>query len=107
MGKYMIKASYSTEGVQGLMQAGGTSRVHAVEKALAGVGGTIESFYFAFGADDVFVVVDGIDNAGALAMAGAISSSPALRSYETTVLLTPAEVDQAMDATVEYAPPGS
>jgi uncharacterized protein with GYD domain len=107
MGKYLIKASYSTEGMRGLMKAGGTSRVKAVEKALSGVGGTIESFYFAFGSDDVYVIVDGPDNAGALAMAATIGSSDALHSYETTVLLTPAEVDQAMRMTVDYAPPGS
>jgi uncharacterized protein with GYD domain len=107
MGKFMIKASYSAEGMKGLMKAGGTSRVKAIEKALSGVGGTIESFYFAFGTDDVYVIVDGPDNVGALAMAAATSSGGALRSYSTTVLLTPAEVDQAMEMTVDYAPPGS
>ena len=45
MGKYLIKASYSAEGMKGLMKAGGTSRVKAVEKALSKVGGSIESFY--------------------------------------------------------------
>ena len=107
MGKYLIKASYSAEGMKGLMKAGGTSRVKAVEKALSKVGGSIESFYFAFGADDVYVTVDGPDHAGAMAMAVAIGSSGALRSYETTVLLTPAEVDQAMNVSVDYTPPGS
>lgn len=107
MGKYLIKASYTSEGLKGLMKAGGTSRVSAIEKALAGVGGTLESFYFAFGEDDVYVVVDGPDNAGAMAMAATIGSSGALSSYETVVLLTPAEVDKALAATVDYAPPGS
>ena len=77
MGKYLIKASYSAEGMKGLMKAGGTSRVKAVEKALSQVGGSIESFYFAFGADDVYVTVDGPDHAGAMAMAVAIGSSGA------------------------------
>ena len=107
MAKFLIKASYTSDGLKGLMKAGGTSRVNAVEKALAGVGGSIESFYFAFGTDDVYVVVDGPDNAGAMAVAAKIGSSDAIRDYETVVLLTPAEVDQAMNVTVDYAPPGS
>jgi len=107
MAKFLIKASYTPEGLKGLMKAGGTSRVNAIEKALSGVGGTIESFYFAFGADDVYVVIDGPDNAGATAMAAAIGSSSAISKYETVVLLTPAEVDQAMGTTVDYVPPGS
>jgi len=107
MAKYLIKASYTEEGLQGLMKAGGTSRVSAIEKALAGIGGTVESFYFAFGEDDVYVVVDGPDNAGAMSMAATIGSSGAIRSYQTVVLLTPAEVDKAMNVTVDYAPPGT
>jgi uncharacterized protein with GYD domain len=107
MAKFLIKASYTSDGLKGLMKSGGTSRVNAVEKALSGVGGSIESFYFAFGTDDVYVVVDGPDNAGAMAMAAAIGSSSAIRDYETVVLLTPAEVDQAMQSTIDYVPPGS
>jgi uncharacterized protein with GYD domain len=107
MAKFMIKASYTSAGLHGLMKAGGTSRVSAVEKAVAGVGGRVESFYFAFGGDDVYVIVDGPDNAGAMAMAMAIGSSDAISNYETVVLLSPAEVDQAVNVSVDYVPPGS
>ena len=107
MSKLLIKASYSTEGLKGVMKAGGTSRVKAVQHAVEGVGGTLESFYFAFGADDVFVTVDVPDHAAAMAMAVTIGSTGALDSYETVVLMEPAEVDQAMNVTVDYAPPGS
>ena len=107
MAKYLIKASYTAEGLQGLMKAGGTSRVSAIEKALAGVGGSVESFYFAFGTDDVYVIADGIDNVGAMSLAAAVNSSAAISSYETVVLLSPAEVDKAMNVSVDYAPPGA
>jgi len=107
MAKFMIKASYTSAGLQGVMKAGGSSRVSAVEKAVAGIGGTIESFYIAFGDDDVYVIVDGPDNAGATAMAMAVGSSDAISKYETVVLMSPAEVDQAVHMTVDYAPPGS
>jgi uncharacterized protein with GYD domain len=107
MAKYLIKASYSADGLKGVMKAGGSSRVKAVETALAGVGGSLDSFYFAFGGDDVYLVVDVPDHAAAIAMAGAVGTSGGISRYETVVLLSPSEVDQAMNLAVDYAPPGS
>jgi uncharacterized protein with GYD domain len=107
MAKYLLKVSYSVDGLKGVMKAGGTSRVKAVERALAGVGGSLESFYFAFGGDDVFVIVDVPDHSAAIAMAAAVGTSGAVSSYETVVLLSPAEVDRAMNVSVDYSPPGS
>ena len=107
MAKALIKVSYSVDGLKGLMKAGGTSRQKAVERALAGVGGSLESFYFAFGADDVYVVADVPDHSAAIAMAAAVCSTGAVKNYETVILLSPAEVDKAMNLTVDYAPPGA
>lgn len=107
MAKYLIKASYSTEGVKGVMKDGGTRRVQAVERALAGVGGSVESFYFAFGRDDVYVIAELPDHVAAMAISAAVGSGGALGSYETVVLLAPSEVDEAMKLTVDYAQPGS
>ncbi|MGN6130375.1 MAG: GYD domain-containing protein [Nocardioidaceae bacterium] len=107
MAKYLLKVSYSVEGMKGVMKAGGTSRVQAVEGAVTGVGGSLESFYFAFGEDDVYVIVDVPTHAAAVAMAAAVSTSGAVSSYQTVVLLSPAEVDEAMNVTVDYTPPGS
>jgi uncharacterized protein with GYD domain len=107
MAKYLLKVSYSVDGLKGVMKEGGTSRVKAVERALAGVGGSLESFYFAFGGDDVYVIVDVPDHVAAIAMAAAVASSGAIDSYETVVLLSPSEVDQAMNVAVDYVPPGS
>ena len=107
MGKYLLKVSYSVDGLKGAMKEGGSSRVKAVERALAGVGGSLESFYFAFGGDDVYVIADVPDHAAAIAMAAAVTTSGAVSSYETVVLLSPSEVDKAMDVAVDYVPRGS
>jgi uncharacterized protein with GYD domain len=107
MAKYLLKVSYSADGLKGVMKEGGTSRVKAVERALAGVGGSLESFYFAFGADDVYVIVDVPHQAAAIAMAAAVATSGAVSSYETVVLLSPSEIDDAVNVAVDYAPPGS
>ncbi|MDX6365991.1 MAG: hypothetical protein QOK30_1067 [Nocardioidaceae bacterium] len=107
MGKYLLKVSYSTEGLKGVMKQGGTGRVKAVERAVAGVGGSLESLYFAFGGDDVYVIVDMPSHAAAVAMAGAVATTGAISRYETVVLLSPAEIDEAMKVAVDYSPPGA
>jgi uncharacterized protein with GYD domain len=106
MAKYLIKASYSAEGIKGVMKSGGTSRVDAVKSAIASVGGSVESFYFGFGSDDVYVTVDAPGNTAAAAMAAAVGSSGALARYETVVLLSADEIDEAMKMAVSYTPPG-
>ena len=52
MSKYMFRASLSPEGVAGLLKEGGTARRDVVQKAVETLGGTLEAFYFAFGASD-------------------------------------------------------
>ncbi|MGH2850204.1 MAG: GYD domain-containing protein, partial [Solirubrobacteraceae bacterium] len=62
MPKYLVRASYTVEGVKGLRSAGGTSRRDAVAKLAESLGGTLESFHFAFGETDAFVILDMPDN---------------------------------------------
>jgi len=105
--KFMIKASYSTTGIKGMTSGGGTARVDAVCKMLAGLGGSLESFYFAFGDTDVYAIADVPSNVEAAALAAAVGASGAMDSYETIVLLTPEEIDRSTKVSVDYAPPGS
>jgi uncharacterized protein with GYD domain len=105
MPKYLIQASYVGEGLKGLIKEGGSSRRDTVEKVVKGMGGTLESFYYSFGEDDVLGIVDFPDNATASAFALAINASKAVKA-RTTVLMTPEEVDKATKKTVDYRPPG-
>lgn len=105
MSKYLIKASYTPEGVRGLAKEGGTSRRDNTDKLVQNSGGTMESFYFAFGEEDAYVICDLPNNAAAASVALAINSSGAV-SIKTTVLLTPDEVDEATRKSVDYRPPG-
>jgi uncharacterized protein with GYD domain len=41
----MIEASYTSEGVTGVADKGGTARRDAVEQLIASAGGKMESFY--------------------------------------------------------------
>ena len=107
MAKYMIKASYNAQGIQGVMKAGGTARVAAVKQAIKKAGGKMESFYFAFGETDAYVIVDMPDNASVAAIAAAVAGSGMLSKCETVVLLTAADIDDAASKSVEYRAPGS
>lgn len=106
MAKYLVKASYNVEGVKGVVKEGGQARVDAVRTAIEGVGGTMESFYFAFGDTDAYVTADLPDNATAAALAAAVVSSGRIGRYETVTLLTAAEVDAAATKVVNYRAPG-
>jgi uncharacterized protein with GYD domain len=105
MPKYLFEANYTAEGAKGIAKQGGTGRRASVEKAIASAGGRLESFYFAFGGRDAFVICDFPDNVSAAAMALAVNQSGAATT-NTVVLLTPEEVDSAAKKSVNYAPPG-
>ena len=105
MPKYLIQASYVGEGVKGLLKDGGTKRRAAAEAAAKSLGGTLESFYFAFGDTDAFVVVDLPDNVAMSALALTVGATGAVRC-KTTVLLTPEEVDKVVQKTATYRAPG-
>src|SRR5581483_9744907 len=105
MPKYLVSASYSSEGAKGVLDKGGTARADAVRKAVEGMGGKMESFHFAFGSDDAIVLVELPDNVAAAAL-GLTVSATGLAATRTTVLLTPEEVDQSASRSVAYTPPG-
>ena len=105
MSKYLIRASYTQEGIKGLLKDGGSKRVRAVEEALKPLGGKVESFYFALGADDVYVIVDAPDIESVSAVSMVTNASGAVR-LSTTVLMTPQQVDEAVKKSVAYTPPG-
>lgn len=106
MPKYLAIASYTAEGVKGVLKDGGTARVAAIRKMAEGLGGTVEAFYFAFGADDAYVIFDVPDNATTAAISLTVGASGAAR-VKTVVLLTPEEVDEATGKSVDYRPPGA
>ena len=106
MAKYLIAATYTSEGVAGLARDGGTARRNAVETMVRDIGGRVESFYFALGETDAFVVLDLPDNVTASALSLAANKSGAVK-LTTTPLLTTEEVDQAIKKSVNYRAPGS
>jgi len=106
MAKYLIRGSYTAEGTKGLLKEGGTKRVAAVEKVIAGLGGRLDALYFTFGDADVLAIIDVPDAASAAAFSLAVSATGAVQT-STTPLLTPEEIDQACKKSVKYRAPGA
>ena len=105
MPKYLVTASYTAEGMKGVLKDGGSKRRQAAENALKSLGGRVEAFYFAFGDHDAILIVDAPDNVTVAATSMAIGATGAV-STKTTVLLTPEEIDQAVTKHASYTAPG-
>jgi uncharacterized protein with GYD domain len=105
MAKFLATFKYTSEGAKGLIMEGGSKRRQATEQLIQGLGGKLEAYYFAFGEDDGFAIMEGPDNIGAAAASLFVNASGAV-SVKVTVLLTPEEVDQAVKRSANYRPPG-
>jgi uncharacterized protein with GYD domain len=106
MSKYLLEIRYTLEGVKGVKAKGGSARVAAATELIEGVGGKIESFYFAFGGTDAFVIAELPDDVSAVAAALTVGAGGGATT-RTMSLLTPAQVDAAANMSVKYRPPGS
>lgn len=105
MARYLWQVSYTPEGIRGLLKEGGTSRAAAIARLAETHGGKVESFDFAFGDDDVYLIAELPGQVEAAAIALAVAASGAA-TIKTIVLLTPAEIDAAAKVDVGYRAPG-
>lgn len=106
MAKYLIHGAYTVDGVKGLLKDGGSKRRSAIASVLEKAGGRLESFHFAFGSDDFYVIAEAPDNVTAAAVSLAVAASGAARA-QTVMLMTPEEVDSVAKKKVDYRPPGA
>ena len=103
---YLIQASYKDSAAKAL-----TGKPHdrsgVVGKMVESLGGTLHSFFLAFGEYDVVVIAELPDNESAVAMGLCTVAGGAIAKYHTTVLLSPDEAVKAMKKAkkVSYAPP--
>lgn len=106
MPKYLVTASYSTEGARGLIKEGGSARRATVKKLIEGLGGKLEAFYFAHGDSDVYAITDVPNATDGLALSLTINASGAVR-LTTIPLIEPEEIDAAAKKTIAYKAPGA
>ena len=106
MPKMLIKATYSSEGAKGLLKEGGTSRRTAVQKAVEGLGGKLDAFYYAYGEADAYLIVDLPDATSGIALSLTVNATGAVH-LSTIPLITPEEIDQASKKKPKYRAPGA
>ena len=105
MPKYLVEASYTDEGLKGLIKDKATGRAAAVQKAAQSLGGKLDAIYYTFGDKDVVIILDLPDNVTAAGFAINAASSGLVR-LKTTPLLTVEDVDNAVGKNVQYRAPG-
>ncbi|MFG2195741.1 GYD domain-containing protein [Streptomyces sp. NPDC048639] len=106
MPKFLIQASYTPEGTKGLLKEGASGRRAAVDQIVTGLGGAVEVMYFAFGEDDVVLIVDVPDAVSMAAISLTVKASGALRT-RATPLLTLDQIDEAARRKVAFRAPGT
>jgi uncharacterized protein with GYD domain len=105
MPKFLIQATYTLDGAKGLLEEGASSRRAAVDQVVTGLGGTVEAMYFAFGEDDIVLILDFPDPVSMAAVSLTVKASGALRT-RATPLLTLEEIDEAARREVDFRAPG-
>ena len=107
MAKYLIKSFLLPRRPQGRHGQGRLGTRRSNGQRAAGVGGSVDGVYFSFGSDDLFAIVEAPSHEAMAAIAGTVGQTGALSNYETVVLLTPSQIDDAANMSVDYSPPGS
>jgi uncharacterized protein with GYD domain len=105
MPKYLFQASYTPEGVLGLMKDTASGRRTAIKAGIKSVGGKLESIHYCFGSDDVILIAELPDNIAAARLAASVAAS-GLINMMTTPLLTVEEMDIALSKGAKYQAPG-
>lgn len=105
---YLASFSYTPEALARLIH-NPEDRRKAAQSYIESVGGKLHGFWYAFGTHDGYTVLEAPDNVSMAAVALAIGGGGALRSFETTVLLTVEETMAALRkaAQVQYRAPGA
>ena len=105
---YLSRFSYAPETWARLVK-NPEDRREAARTYIESVGGKLHGFWYAFGEHDGWNLWEAPDNVSMAAVAIAIGGGGALRSFETTVLLS---VDETLEALrkaqgITYRPPGA
>ena len=105
MAKFLIRAQYTSQGLQGAVKEGFASREDYLRGLIESLGGKTEAWYFSYGEDDVVVIIDA-EPAAAVALSMAVNQSGVSRAT-TTPLLTSAEMDAARSQVPQFRAPGA
>jgi uncharacterized protein with GYD domain len=105
---YLTRFSYTPETWARLI-VNPEDRRRAAAEYIESVGGSLQGFWYAFGAHDAMTLWEAPDDVSMAAVVLAIGGGGAVTSLETTVLMS---VEDTLDALrkagdIRYAPPGA
>ncbi len=108
MAYYMFQGRYSVESIQAMVK-NPQDREKAAKDLIESMGGKLHSMFFAFGSEDIVVIIEVPDDKTAAATALAVAAGGAFSAGATTKLMTSAEAMDAMShaqkAVAAYTPP--
>ena len=105
MAKFFVRAKYSPAGIQGAVREGFAAREAYIRSLIESLGGRVESWYYAYGEDDIIVIIDAEPSA-IVALSIAVNQSGGV-AVTTTPLLTSSEMDEARARLPQYRAPGA
>jgi len=106
MSKYLVRVSFKPEGIrQVLTKAKASGLRAAVVKLVEAAGGKLEAWYFAFGDDYLVAILDLSDNVAAASLSVAANAAGFI-NLRITPLLTPDEMDKAIEKSGGLPVPG-
>lgn len=107
MAFYLTRFSYTPETWAKLVKHPEDRRA-AAQQVVASMGGRLHGFWYAFGEQDGYTLWEAPDQVSMAAAAIALSAGGALKSCQTTVLLTVEETLAALGkaASIRYQAPG-
>lgn len=94
MPRYLVSATYTEEGLRGIIKEGGSRRAAVFGRIISQLGGAVEAYYYALGDVDAYIIINLPDHVNASAFSIAANASGVVK-VRTTVLLTPEELDTA------------
>ena len=105
---YLTRFSYTPETWARLMKRPEDRRA-AAQQYIESVGGKLHGFWYAFGHHDGYNLWEAPDNVSMAAVAVALSAGGAIKSLQTTAMLTVEETLTALEKarSVAYRAPGS
>jgi uncharacterized protein with GYD domain len=106
MATFLIKGTYTADGLNGLQKDKASGREKAFAAACEARGGQIVALYYALGQDDVLAFADLPGHVQAASLAASIGATGMFSSVQTVALLTVSEMDQALGDNTAYRPPG-
>ena len=101
----MPKYLFGRKTLKRVVKGGGSGGREAVTKKFEGLGGTLDSIFFASGDIDVCVVADLLDNETVAAASLAVNQSGVVTA-KVVVLMAPEEVDKAAKTSIDDRPAG-